>query len=63
MKVWQSSNQKSKVAIVGGVRTPFAKAGTQLKNCSAVHLGVTASREAMARAQIDRASIDEVVFW
>jgi acetyl-CoA C-acetyltransferase/acetyl-CoA acyltransferase len=62
MKVWQSSNQKSKVAIVGGVRTPFAKAGTQLKNCSAVHLGVTASREAMARAQIDRASIDEVVF-
>lgn len=62
MKVWQASNQKNKVAIVGGVRTPFAKAGTQLKNCSAVHLGVTASREALAKTQIDRSTVDEVVF-
>lgn len=62
MKVWQSKDQKARVAIIAGVRTPFAKAGTDLKECSAVHLGVTAAREALAQANIDPATVDEVVF-
>lgn len=62
MRVWQSKEQKSEVAIVSGVRTPFAKAGTKLKKNSAVQLGVTAAREAMARAELDPSSVDEVVF-
>ncbi|MEZ4749873.1 MAG: thiolase family protein [Bdellovibrionota bacterium] len=62
MRVWQSKEQKSEVAIVSGVRTPFAKAGSKLKKNTAVQLGVTAVREAMARAELDPASVDEVVF-
>ena len=50
------------MAVVAGVRTPFAKAGTKLKDCSAVHLGVTAIREAMARIDLKPEQIDEVVF-
>ncbi|NDG28253.1 MAG: thiolase family protein, partial [Proteobacteria bacterium] len=45
-----------------GVRTPFAKAGTQLKDCSAVHLGVTALTETLAQADLGATEIDEVVF-
>jgi acetyl-CoA acetyltransferase family protein len=61
MKAWIGKTQRSRVAVVAGVRTPFAKAGTKLKGCSAVHLGVTAVREVMARAELDVTQIDEVV--
>jgi acetyl-CoA acyltransferase len=60
-KSWVAKNQSHRVAIVSGVRTPFAKAGTKLKDCSAVHLGVTAVREAMARQELSPDEIDEVV--
>ncbi|MFM8270461.1 MAG: thiolase family protein [Pseudomonadota bacterium] len=62
MKAWVASDQQHRVAIVGGVRTPFAKAGTDLKNCTAVHLGVTALTEALAQVEMDGKEIDEVVF-
>ncbi|MBI1859316.1 MAG: thiolase family protein [Deltaproteobacteria bacterium] len=62
MKSWTAKEQKHKVALIAGVRTPFAKAGTDLKECSAVHLGVTAVREVMARSGLSPAVIDEVVF-
>lgn len=62
MKTWKAKDFKHRVAVVSGVRTPFAKAGTDLKSCSAVHLGVTAAREAIARAELEVSSIDEVVF-
>lgn len=62
VKVWNAKEQKNRVAIVSGVRTPFAKAGTKLKGCSAVHLGCSATKEAMARAELDPAQVDEVVF-
>ncbi len=61
MKAWIGKNQKKRVAVVAGVRTPFAKAGTKLKACSAVHLGVAAVRETMARAEWDYSQVDEVV--
>ncbi len=61
LNAWVAKKQNHKVAIVSGVRTPFAKAGTKLKDCSAVHLGITALREAVARLDLDHAQIDEVV--
>src|SRR4051812_25101413 len=62
MKVWQASQQGHRVAVVSGVRTPFAKAGTKLKDTSAVHLGVTVAREVLAKINLSPESIDEVVF-
>jgi len=61
MKAWLGKTQKSRVAVVAGVRTPFAKAGTKLKGCSAVHIGVSAVREVMANSEWDYGKVDEVV--
>src|SRR5688572_28031052 len=38
-----------KAVIVGGIRTPFAKAGSDLKGLSAIELGKVAVREDLAR--------------
>jgi len=62
MNAWVAKTQKNKVVVVGGVRTPFAKAGTKLKDCGAVHLGVAAATEAMAQADVSPDKIDEVAF-
>jgi len=62
MKAWIAKEQSCRVAIVAGVRTPFAKAGSELKKTSAVHLGVTSLTETLARAEINPKEIDEVVF-
>jgi len=62
MKAWTNNEVKHRVAVVAGVRTPFVKSGTQLKNCSAVHLGVTALSEALARVEMGGNDLDEVVF-
>jgi acetyl-CoA acyltransferase len=62
MKAWVGKEQSQRVAVVAAARTPFAKAGMALKDCSAVHLGVTAAREALARFDGELDSIDEVVF-
>lgn len=59
---WVSESQRTRVAIVSGVRTPFAKAGMQLSKCSAVHLGTVAAREALAQASVSPGDLDEVVF-
>ncbi len=62
LNAWIAKKQSRRVAIVSAARTPFAKAGTALKDSSAVHLGVAAAREALARFEGDFSSIDEVVF-
>lgn len=62
MKAWVANEQKHRVAVVGGVRTPFAKAGTELKQCTAVHLGVSALTETLAQVEMDGKDVDEVVF-
>jgi len=49
------------VAIVSGVRTPFAKAGTSLAGLGAVDMGVFALQEAIARAGIQAKEIEHVV--
>lgn len=50
------------MAIIGGVRTPFAKAGTSLKGCSAIDLGKIAVSELVQRTDLDPALIDLLVF-
>lgn len=49
------------VVIVSAVRTPIGSFGGTLKNTSAVTLGAIAVKEAIKRAGIDPAIIDEVV--
>ncbi len=50
------------VVIVSAARTPIGRFGKSLNNVSAVTLGEIAIREAVSRAGIDPASIDEVIY-
>ena len=49
------------VVVVAGVRTPFSKANTEVAALSAVELGRAVVREAIERADIDPADLDEVI--
>ena len=49
------------VWILGGIRTPFARAGTELRDLSAVELGRLAVGELLARHELDPARLDEVI--
>jgi len=51
-----------RVAIIEGVRTPFARAGTTLKSLSAIDLGKIAVGELIQRTSLDPASIDLLVY-
>src|SRR5512147_918177 len=49
------------IVIIDGFRTPYAKAGTVLKDVSAVDLGAAVVKEVMVRISIDPQKIDEVI--
>lgn len=49
------------VVLVDGIRTPFAKAGTKLKDIHPAELGRTAVKELIARTNLDVEQIDEVI--
>ncbi len=49
------------IVIIEGYRTPYAKAGTALKDVSAVDLGSASVKEVVARTGIDPDKIDEVI--
>lgn len=51
-----------RVAVVAGVRTPFAKSGTVLRDVSATALARHAARELLFRSEIDGREIDEVIW-
>lgn len=51
-----------RVAIIAGVRTPFARAGTTLKALSAIELGKIAVSELVHRTDLDPASLDLLAF-
>src|SRR3989442_7611702 len=51
-----------RVAVITGVRTPFAKAGTVLKDARAVDLARYAARELLERTNLDGHEVDEVIF-
>ena len=51
-----------RVAIVAGVRTPFAKSGTTLKNLTAIELGKHCVAELIQRSEIDGKLVEIVVY-
>src|SRR4051795_8654983 len=51
-----------RVAIVAGVRTPFAKAGTALKSISAIDLGKLCVAELLQRTNLDGKEVQTLVF-
>jgi acetyl-CoA acyltransferase len=51
-----------RVAIVAGVRTPFAKAGTVLKDLSAIDLGKRCVAELIQRTELDGTLVDAIVY-
>jgi acetyl-CoA acyltransferase len=51
-----------RVAVVGGVRTPFARSGSLLENLTAVELGGFAVKELVARSELAGEEIDEVIY-
>jgi acetyl-CoA acetyltransferase family protein len=50
-----------RIAIIDGVRTPMAKAGTVFKDTSADDLGAIVVREVLARSGVPPADVDEVI--
>src|SRR6476469_6480817 len=51
-----------RVAIVAGVRTPFAKSGTTLKNLTAIELGKHCVAELIQRSEISGKLVEMVVY-
>ena len=51
-----------RVAIVAGVRTPFAKSGTALRNFSAIELGKLCVAELLQRTELDGSEVQAVVY-
>src|SRR5574338_131938 len=51
-----------RVAIVAGVRTPFARSGTALKNMSAIDLGKACVAELIQRTSLDGREVEALVF-
>ena len=52
---------QERIAIVEGLRTPFAKAGDELKTVQADDLGAGIVREVMDRVDVARSDVDEVI--
>jgi acetyl-CoA acyltransferase len=51
-----------RVAIIAGVRTPFAKAGSELRHLSAIELGKLAVGELVHRSGVDPGTVQLLVF-
>lgn len=51
-----------RVAIIGGLRTPFVKANTVFNELSALDLGVLVVKELVQRYELDPAGIEQLVF-
>jgi acetyl-CoA acyltransferase len=56
------SRPERRVAIVAGLRTPFAKSGTVLRDVPAVALARHAARELLYRTELDGREVDEIIF-
>jgi acetyl-CoA acyltransferase len=56
------SRRGRRVAVVAGIRTPFAKSGTLYSDVTAAALARHAARELLFRTEVDGREVDEVVF-
>lgn len=57
-----SSHSPDRVAIVAGLRTPFARQATAYRDLNAVQLGWTVTRELLARSDFDARLIERVIY-
>ncbi|MDH3636932.1 MAG: acetyl-CoA C-acyltransferase FadI, partial [Gammaproteobacteria bacterium] len=57
-----ASNKTGRVVIVAGLRTPFAKQGTDYRHLPARDLGKMVVAELLQRAGLDRGGVERVVF-
>lgn len=57
-----SSSTGRRVAIIDGLRTPFAKSGTALASETTLDLATAVVTELLARSAIDPATVDRVVY-
>ena len=55
-------NPSSRIAVVAGARTPFAKAGGPLKDESALDLAIHSVEGLLAKSGVDPDAIDEMVY-
>lgn len=56
------SNQHGRIAIVDGVRTPFARIATHFRDLNAIDLGVIVVNELIKRNNLKKDDIDQLVF-
>ena len=56
------SNQNGRIAIVDGVRTPFARIATHYRDLSAIDLGTFVVNELIKRNDLKPSQIDQLVF-
>jgi acetyl-CoA acyltransferase len=59
---WPGAADGRRVAIVDGLRTPFAKSGTALREMTSLDLGQAVVTELLARTGVDPAQVDRVVY-
>jgi acetyl-CoA acyltransferase len=59
---WPGAADGRRVAIVDGLRTPFAKSGTALRDMTSLDLGQAVVTELLARTGVDPAQVDRVVY-
>ena len=57
-----SKETKRRVAVVGGARTPFAKAGTALKGFSALELATHSVNGTLEKLALDPSTVDQLVY-
>ncbi|MEI8631402.1 acetyl-CoA C-acyltransferase FadI [Vibrio sp. PP-XX7] len=59
---WCGCASGDRIAIVAGIRTPFARQWTEYREMTAIELGTLAVNELLRRTGIDKQWIDQVVF-
>ncbi len=56
------ASKPRRVAIIGGVRTPFVRSGSDFGEMTAVELGAVAVKELVAKLDVDVHAIDELIY-
>jgi acetyl-CoA acyltransferase len=62
IRMAKGNGKTTRVAVVAGLRTPFAKQATAYRNLSALDLGKTVVAELLARTGIDPRDVQQVVY-
>jgi acetyl-CoA acyltransferase len=61
-KATRTTQTRDRVAVVAGLRTPFARQLTAYRDVDAIHLGIMVTRELLARLDLDPALVERVVY-